>query len=49
MENAGSLFAAFSIVWLLLFGFVLLLFNRQRQLRREINTLRESLKDGDSE
>jgi len=48
MENAGFLFATFTIVWVLLFGFVLLLFNRQRQLRGEINTLRESLKDGDS-
>ncbi|UCB43096.1 MAG: CcmD family protein [Dehalococcoidales bacterium] len=49
MENAGFLFAAFAIVWVLLFGFVFLLFNRQRQLRAEINTLRESLKDSDSE
>lgn len=49
MENAEFLFAAFAIVWVLLFGFVLLLFNRQRQLCGEINALRESLKDGDSE
>jgi len=49
MENAEFLFAAFAIVWVLLFGFVLLLFNRQRKLRGEINTLRESLKDRDSE
>jgi len=48
MENAEFLFAAFAIVWILLFGFVLLLFNRQRQLRGEINALRESLKDEDS-
>ncbi len=44
MENAGYLFAAFSIVWLVVFGYVLLLFNRQRRLRREINSLKEALK-----
>ena len=49
MENAGFLFAAFAIVWILLFGFVLLLYNRQRKLRGEIKALRESLEDGNSE
>lgn len=49
MENAGFLFAAFAIVWILLFGFVLMLYNRQRKLREEINALGESLKDRDSE
>ncbi len=41
MENAGYLLAAFAIIWALVFGYVLLLFNRQRRLRREINSLRE--------
>ena len=45
MENAGYLFAAFTIVWAVVFGYVLLLFNRQRRLRREINTIREVLKE----
>ena len=45
MENAGYLFAAFSIIWALVFGYVLLLFNRQRALRREINALKEALKE----
>ncbi len=45
MENAGYLFAAFSIVWAGVFGYVLLLFNRQRRLRREINSLKEVLKE----
>ena len=44
MENAGYLLAAFSIIWALVFGYVLLLFNRQRALRREINSLKEALK-----
>ena len=45
MENAGYLFAAFAIIWALVFGYVLLLFNRQRRLRREINSLRELFKE----
>lgn len=45
MENAGYLFAAFAIVWAGVFGYVLSLFNRQRGLRREINALKEALKE----
>ena len=49
MENAGYLFAAFAIVWAVVFGYVLLLFNRQRRLRREINSLKEALKEKEDE
>ncbi len=49
MENAGYLFAAFAIVWAAVFGYVLLLFNRQRRLRREINSLKEALKESQVE
>ena len=45
MENAGYLFAAFTLIWALVFGYVLLLFNRQRRLRREIDSLKEALKE----
>lgn len=41
MENAGYLFAAFAIIWAGVFGFVLSLVNRQRRLRREIESLKE--------
>ncbi len=49
MENAGYLFAAFTIVWAVVFGYVLLLFNRQRSLRREINSLKEAFKEKEVE
>lgn len=49
MENAGYIFAAFAIVWAVIFGYLLLLFNRQRKLRREINSLREALKGKERE
>ena len=45
MENAWYLFAAYGIVWIVVFGFVFLLLNRQRRLRREINSLKEALKE----
>jgi len=49
MENAGYIFAAFAIVWAVIFGYLLLLFNRQRKLRREINSLREAFKEKERE
>ena len=45
MENFGYLLAAFSMAWALVFGYVLLLLNRQRRLQQEINSLKEALKD----
>ncbi len=45
MENAGYLFATFTIIWAVVFGYVLLLLNRQRRLRREIGSLKEALKE----
>ncbi len=48
MENAGYLIAAFAIVWAVIFGYVLLLLNSQRKLRREIDLLKKALeKKGD--
>ncbi|MDO8568082.1 MAG: CcmD family protein [Dehalococcoidales bacterium] len=44
MDNGGYLFAAFAIVWALVFGFVVILFGRQRKLQREIKALEEGLK-----
>ena len=45
MENAGYLFAAYGVVWAVVFGYVVVLQNRQRRLRREINSLKETLKE----
>ncbi len=49
MENAGYLFAAFTIVWALLFGYLFSLVSRQRKLRREIDSLKEVFKKKASE
>lgn len=49
MENAGYLFAAYAIVWAVLFGYILLLLARQKKLQREINSLKEAFKEKGSE
>ncbi len=45
MDNAGFLLAAFIVIWGFVFSYVLLLFNRQRKLRRKIDSLTETLKE----
>lgn len=45
MENLGYLFAAFTVVWLALFGYIFVLFRRQQRLRRDIDLLKETLKE----
>ncbi len=44
MDNLGYLFAAFSIIWAGLFAYFLVFIQRQRQLRRDIELLKEVLK-----
>jgi len=39
MENGGYLLAAFAVVWAVVFGYVLLLFNRQQRLQKQIDQL----------
>jgi CcmD family protein len=43
MDNFGYLFAVYSIVWLVIFGFVLSLINKQNKLRKEIDSLKAML------
>ena len=43
MDNLGFLLAAYSIVWLVLFGYVWFVARRQVRLNREIALLREEL------
>ena len=43
MNNLGFLFAAYTVVWVLLFLYILALSRRHRALEREIDELRELL------
>ncbi|MFC1925558.1 CcmD family protein [Chloroflexota bacterium] len=45
MENSGYFFAAFAIIWAVLFVYIFLLANRQRHLKREIESLKKKLTD----
>ena len=45
MQSAGYLLTAYSVVWAILFGYVLYLLNNQKKLQQEINLLKESLKE----
>ena len=45
MQNAGYLFAAFAAVWVVLFGYVLFLLNKQKKLQQEINSLKDAMKE----
>ena len=43
MENIGYLFAAYTVIWVVVFGYVLMMQRKQRQLQREIKLLQESI------
>ena len=42
--NNGDLCAAFSVVWVGLFAYILVLVQRQRSIRRDIDWLKDTLK-----
>ncbi len=41
MDNLGYLFAAYVVVWLLLFGYMFSIARKQKQLEREIEMLKD--------
>jgi CcmD family protein len=45
MENGGFLFAAYAIIWAMLFGYVALLHHRQGRLKREIEVLKREIEE----
>ncbi|MFH1381850.1 MAG: CcmD family protein [Chloroflexota bacterium] len=49
MENAGYIFAAFGIVWAVVFGYVLLLVSREKNLRRNLEIAKEVSKPKEGE
>jgi len=42
MENIGYLFVVYTVIWALVFGYVLFMQRKQRRLQRQIDLLRES-------
>jgi len=43
MENLEYLAVAFSVIWVAIFFYVFILYRRQRQLRQEIDSLKEKV------
>lgn len=43
MENMGYLIAAYSIIWVVIFGYVFYLFHKQRKLRRQMDLFKNSI------
>jgi len=43
MENIGYLLAAYTIIWAVIFGYVLFMQRKQRKLQRQVTLLQESL------
>ena len=39
MDNLGYLFAAFAVIWVVVFAYLLILMNRQKKLKRELEQL----------
>ena len=44
MDNLGYLVAAYTIIWIAISGYVFTLSRRQRQLQREIDSLKERMR-----
>ncbi len=49
MDKFPFLFAAYAIIWAVILGFVLSIFQRQRRVSREIDALKEALKEKEAE
>jgi len=48
MENGPFLFLAFGLVWAVVFGYLLILLNRQKQLKRDLDSLQKTLSKKES-
>jgi CcmD family protein len=43
MENLSYLFAAYTLIWVIVFGYVFFMQRKQRSLQRQIDRLQESV------
>jgi len=48
VDDLDYLFAAFAVVWVVIFGYILLLSFRQRKLRQGIDLLEQKVTERDS-
>ena len=43
MENLGYLFAAYTVIWIVVFGYLLFMQRKQKKLQQQINLLEQSM------
>ena len=43
MENMSFLFAAYTIIWAVVFGYMFHLYRKQRKLQREIDLIKKTI------
>jgi len=43
MENMSFLFAAYTIIWVVVFGYVFYIYRKQRKLQKEIDLLKKTV------
>ena len=48
MENLGYLLAAYTVIWVIVFGYVLFMQRKQSRLQRQINLLQESIDNSET-
>ena len=49
MENLGYLLAAYGVIWAVVFGYVLYMQRKQKQLNRQLEQLKESLEKSEKD
>ena len=49
MENLGYLLAAYTVIWAVVFGYVIFMQRKQRKLQRQIDRLQESLEKSEKQ
>lgn len=42
VENGGYLLAAYTVIWAVIFGYILFIWQKQRQLQRQIEVLKRT-------
>ena len=43
MENLGYLFAAYTVIWIVVFGYILFMQRKQKKLQQQITLLEQSV------
>ena len=49
MDNLGYLLAAYTVIWAVVFGYVIFMQRKQRKLQRQIDRLQESLEKSEND